>query len=507
MSATDAASAPIPGAAKAEGRNFGTQGYRYYVLNALLFVYILNFVDRGLLSVAAAPIKADLGINDTGFGLLTGFGFALLYTIVGIPLARLAERKNRVKIIGFSVITWSVMTALCGLSMDVTLFGLTIGGFWILLLFRVGVGIGEAGCTPPANSLIADYYAPEKRSSALGYYAMGVTLGTMLASLVGGPVTDAFGWRAAFFILGVPGVLVGIVLMLTVKEPPRGYTDPQGTPKTTSLDFSSALKELMSKPSYWTMTAGATVAAFCGYGISSFLTLYVVRTFEISTGQAAVYFNTPAALASAVGTFALGWLATRLRKKNVASIAWLAAGGLALSVPFYFIAFTTDIMWLCVLGLAAGGFIKYGYLAAQYTIGQGVVSTRVRATSTAILLFVINLLGYGLGPLFAGLVSDFWFRRSLASADLVGQLDRTACDVVQQAATAAKRGGEALSPERLSELLAGIPPEVIAIAPEFCLQANASSTEYSMLTIATFYIAAAVFFVFCARQLKNDLVA
>ncbi|WP_430431204.1 spinster family MFS transporter [Oceanicaulis sp.] len=489
-----AGGAAVDGNAGEAGRNYGTPRYRFYVLNALLVVYILNFVDRGLLAVAAAPIKAELGIDDTGFGLLTGFGFAMLYTLAGIPIARLAERKNRVIIIAVSVAFWSLMTAMCGLAMDVTIFGFVIGGFWLLLLFRIGVGLGEAGCTPPANSLLADYYAPQNRSSALGYYAMGVTLGSMLASLIGGPVTDAFGWRAAFFILGLPGIAIGAVLWLTIKEPPRGYTDPPNAPRPEKADFGAAMKELLAKPSYWTMTAGATVAAFCGYGISSFLTLYVVRSFELTTGQAAVYFNAPAALASAIGTFALGWLATRLQKKNAAAIAWLAAGGLALSVPFYLVAFTTEIAWLCVLALSLGGFIKYGYLAAQYTIGQGVVSTRVRATATAILLFVVNLLGYGLGPLFAGVVSDFWFVRMRATADLGFAVDRAACDAAQTAANAARLAGEAAT---------GAPDALY----DFCVQANAASTEYSMVTIALIYVVAAGFFVLCARKLKQDLVA
>ena len=172
--ANDASGEAVGGSVGEAGRNYGTPRYRFYVLNALLVVYILNFVDRGLLAVAAAPIKADLGIDDTGFGLLTGFGFAMLYTLAGIPIARLAERKNRVIIIAVSVAFWSLMTAVCGLAMDVTIFGFVIGGFWLLLLFRIGVGLGEAGCTPTANSLLADYYAPENRSSALGYYAMGV---------------------------------------------------------------------------------------------------------------------------------------------------------------------------------------------------------------------------------------------------------------------------------------------------------------------------------------------
>ena len=197
---------------------FGTKPYRTYVLSALTLIYILNFVDRGLLAVVGPELVPELGISDTQFGLLTGFGFALLYTIVGIPLARVADTGHRVWIMTVCIALWSMMTALCGLATEVTIGSMTIGAFWILLLCRVGVGIGEAGCTPPANSLIADYYAPRDRSQALGVYAMGVTLGGLFANLIGGWVTDAFDWRAAFFVLGLPGLLIAIVFKLTVTE-------------------------------------------------------------------------------------------------------------------------------------------------------------------------------------------------------------------------------------------------------------------------------------------------
>ena len=384
MGAPTAAGA-APGTDESQGHitGYGTKAYRSYVLVSLMVIYILNFIDRGLLSVVARPLKAELLIGDTAFGLLTGFGFALLYTIVGIPLARIAERRNRVWIMGICVMLWSIMTALCGLATDITIGSMVIGGFWILLVCRIGVGIGEAGCTPPANSVIADYYPPGKRSTALGFYAMGVTLGTTLANLIGGPVADAFGWRAAFFILGLPGVAIGILLILTVREPPRGFSDPPDARKVQSASLSQALNELFSKPSFWTMAAGATIAAFCGYAVASFQSLYLQRTFDVTAGEAAVWFNAPAYAAGALGTFLLGWIAEKLGKRSTNSIAWLAAGGMFLCVPFYFLAFTTDSMMWCMIGLATGHFVKYGYLAAQYTIGQGVVSMRVRATATA----------------------------------------------------------------------------------------------------------------------------
>src|SRR5688572_31714445 len=240
---------------------YGTKAYRSYVLTALLIIYILNFIDRNLLSVVAPEMKPELGISDTAFGLLTGFGFALLYTVVGIPLAQVSETRHRVWIMSICVALWSLMTALCGLAAPITIGSLTIGAFWILLACRVGVGIGEAGCTPPANSLIADYYPPRSRSTALGYYAMGVTLGGLLANLIGGPITDAFGWRTAFFVLGLPGIIVAVIFKLTVKEPPRGYTDPPGTVRRATAKFSDGLRELSVKPSFWTMTIAATIAA------------------------------------------------------------------------------------------------------------------------------------------------------------------------------------------------------------------------------------------------------
>jgi predicted MFS family arabinose efflux permease len=487
---------------------FGSPGYRTYVLTILLLIYILNFVDRTLLSVVARPLKADLGIGDTAFGLLTGFGFAFLYTIVGIPIARIAETRHRVWIMAICVALWSLMTAACGLSQDIVIGSLSIGAFWILLTFRIGVGIGEAGCTPPANSLIADYFPPARRSTALGYYAMGVTLGSACSNLIGGPITDMFDWRAAFFVVGLPGVAVAVLLKLTVKEPPRGYSDPPDVARPEQTELSVAIRELLSKPSYWYMTVGATIAAFCGYGIVSFQSLYLQRSFDLSAGEAAIYYNVPSQVACAFGTFMTGWLAALLIKRDETAIAWLPGVGLLLSVPIYLWTFTTDVELFCLIGLMAGGFIKYGYLAAQYTIGQGVVTMRVRATAIAVLLFVVNLLGYGLGPLFAGLVSDLSFRASLAAAGYQGIVNRVMCDAAQEATNAASRAaGAALSAAERSGLLAGLDKPLTEAQYAFCEAANASSTATAMLAISVLYAVAGVFFLICARHYKRDLVA
>ena len=461
---------------------YGTQRYRTYVLSALTLIYIMNCVDRGLLAVVGPDLVPELGISDTQFGLLTGFGFALLYTIVGIPLARYADKAHRVWIMSVCVALWSLMTALCGLATEVTVCSVTIGAFWILLMCRVGGGIGEAGCTPPANSLIADYYAPRDRSQALGVYAMGVTLGTMFANLIGGWVTDAFDWRTAFFVVGLPGLLLAVVFKLTVKEPPRGYTDPTGTQSKDQVTTREAISELTTKPAFWLMTGGATVAAFCGYGISSFQSIFLVRAHEITAGEAAIWINAPVSLSSAIGTFVTGWLATKLYKKHPGAIAWLPAAGLALSVPFYVFAFTTQNLLYAAIGLIIAGFVKYGYLAAQYTIGQGVVSMRVRATATAVLLFVVNLIGYGFGPLFIGAISDIFFVNGVAELGVAAEeLTRNQCH------------------PRVIEELSGNLQSV-------CGEVYAQSLQSAMVIMALLYIASSLFFLLTWPRLQKDMV-
>lgn len=457
------------------GQAFGTSGYRGYVLFSLLVVYTLNFIDRALIGVVSEPIIQEFQLTDLEFGFLSGFGFALTYTLFGIPIARFAERYNRVRIIAFSVILWSVMTALCGIA----------GSFIALLVFRVGVGIGEAGCTPPANSIIADYFPPRSRARALAIYAMGVTLGSALAAAFGGPIADAFSWREAFIILGLPGIVVGLILLFTVKEPPRGYSDPPGTPQVEKMGFAASLKKLSGNRSYWINTLAATIVAFVGYGISSFQVSFFVRVHELSISDVALQLVLPISLSAAAGTFGGGYAIEKLSGRFPNAVAWVPGWSLIISLPLYWIGFSTDSQSTALIMLIVAAFLHYTYLGSQYTIAQGVVDVKVRATSIAILLFVVNLIGYGLGPLFVGVISDVLSASYVSSAAIGAQMTLELC-----------KGTDA------SILAAGSQATLDA-----CRQATGEGVRDALRYTAMIYGASGLAYLWLCKHLQKDLLA
>jgi MFS family permease len=476
---------------------YGTPLYRNYVLLLLMLVYTLNFIDRTLIAVVAQPIIESFQLTDSQWGLLYGPPFAIFYAVMGLPIALWADRSNRVKIITWCIVLWSVMTALCGVA----------AGFLTLLLFRIGVAIGEAGCTPPANSLIGDYFIARKRATALGIYSMGVTLGGVLANLFGGPIaemqgadfgawissiglgwmftgldwTNIEGWRIAFVVVGLPGVLVAMIVLWTIKEPPRGYSDPPDAAPKPRPHWGEAFQELKHKPSFWWMAIGASMVAFVGYGLVSFQAPFLQREHGLSVRDAAINFGAPLSLLAAVGTFLGGYITERLTRRIPTAMAWVPAIGLLLSVPAYVAAFfIEDLRVVFVLwGIAA--VLHYSYLGAQYNIGQGVVSNRSRATAIAVLLILVSLIGNGIGPYFVGFMSDFFMARELASSDLASQLTPALCK--------ARDNG-------LGELQATV-----------CSTANSTGLKMAMAVTVCWFIVAAACFMICARTLKRDFVA
>lgn len=395
--------APAPAAAPYPGQ--GTKPYRAYVLMALLTVYTFNFIDRVVIAILQEPIKQEFGLTDLQLGLLGGPAFAVLYTFLGIPIARLAERHNRMTILAICVAIWSGMTAACGIATS----------YATLLLARIGVSVGEAGCTPPAQSVISDYFPAESRATAISIYALGVPVGSMLAAIGGGLMMEYFGWREAFLVLGLPGLLLAIVVKLTVKEPVRGGV---GAAAVETPGFMEAFRILMAKTTFWHVALGSAVASFVGYGVGQYLNSFLMRTHLLTGLQASQLSGIVLGVAAAFGTFFAGWLADRMVKRHPNALAWLPALGFIIATPLYLVGYMAPSLWIGVPFMVVGAITHYFYLGCMYASVQGIVAPRVRATATAVLLFIVNLLGYGLGPPVIGALSDFLASTNLQAAGL-----------------------------------------------------------------------------------------
>ena len=441
------------------GQSFGAPSYRLYVLIILTTVYTLNFIDRSLLGVVSQKIITEFGLSDTQYGFLNGPPFALFYALMGVPIAMAADRFNRGAIIALCIAIWSLMTALCGLAPS----------FLFLLVCRVGVAIGEAGGTPPSNSLIGDYFMPRSRAAALGVFGMGVTIGTAFANGLGGPLggltnaavlsflgplglehlpsqlgwTGSFGWRFAFLGLGLPGLLIALIMFVTVKEPPRGYSDPPGTTVPEKVGIGETLKELATKPTVGSMSLGAALVAFVGYGVFGFQAPMAQRIAGIGPGEFAIAFGVPLALISAVGTFGGGWLSARFSGRFPAAVAVVPGVGVLMAIPLYITGFYQidhvrivvdsgghkhlEGHWPALIAWGLGSMCHYAYLSAQYTIGQGVVSARSRASAVAIMLVLVALIGNGVGPQVVGILSDTFMHAQIVSHGMGGVLTSAMC--------------------------------------------------------------------------------
>ncbi|MDA1074897.1 MAG: MFS transporter [Proteobacteria bacterium] len=277
-----------------------TAGYTNYVLGVLVVVYVFNFIDRQILAILAPSIQIDLGLSDLQLGALSGVAFGIFYATLGIPIARLADRYSRVNIISICLAIWSLMTALSGMA----------GNFWQLLIARIGVGIGEAGGSPPSHSLLADYFAPDKRATALGIYALGIPVGILFGNLAGGWINEYFGWQNAFFLVGIPGVVLAIVMKMSVKEPPRGYSDGKSS-ATAAVPFRAVLSRMWGYKSFRQLSLGAATQAFVGYGAIAFMPLFLVRTHGMSSSEVGTALGLIIGIGGGVGTFLGGWLGDR----------------------------------------------------------------------------------------------------------------------------------------------------------------------------------------------------
>ncbi len=366
-----------------------------WVLALLTLVYVFNFIDRQIVGILAIPIKADLGLTDTQLGLMGGLAFAVLYSVVGIPIAWLADRANRKAIITVALVAWSAMTAVCGLAQN----------FVQLLLARIGVGIGEGGGVAPAYSLISDYFPPRLRGRALAAYSFGIPIGGALGIALGGWVASVLDWRAAFIVVGLAGVLLAPVVALTIREPERGRFDP---PRESIRHpaFRDVLRTLSARPSFWYMAFGAATASTIGYGMFFWLPSFFIRSFGVSLLDASLYYAGGLLVGGIVGLWAGGWLADRLGAANRRFYAIVPGAAFLAAMPCYALAIGSDSLMLCVAMLVlpnALGVVWFGPVLAAI---QQLVPVEMRATASAVFMFINNLLGLGLGTLGIGALSD-----------------------------------------------------------------------------------------------------
>ncbi len=374
-----------------------SEGYKWFALGLLLLVYIFNFIDRQILAILQEGIKEDLGLSDTQLGLIGGIAFAMFYATLGIPIARLADKTRRTWIIAVSLAVWSAMTALCGAAVN----------FATLALARIGVAVGEAGCSPPAHSLISDYFKPEQRATALGIYALGIPIGVMIGYLAGGWINEFFGWRNAFLAVGLPGVALAVVVFLFLREPPRGMAEQRtGAEEKEAPPIPEVFASLWCSKSFRHLSLAAALHAFLGYGLGQWLPSFFIRIHGMSTGELSIYLGLMAGLAGGLGTFLGGYLSDRYGKNDKRWYMWIPAIGMLAPAPLIAFAFLVNNPYvafaLYVLPAIMGSF----YLGPTFSMTQGLVDIRMRAVAASILLFILNLIGLGMGPLFVGMLSD-----------------------------------------------------------------------------------------------------
>lgn len=373
--------------------------YRNYVLFVLFVTYILNYVDRQLMTILLEPIKAEFGASDTAMGFLTGFAFALFYATLGIPVARLADRWSRRNVIAISITVWSGMTALCAAAST----------FTQLALLRIGVGVGEAGGTPPSHSLIASYFPPQQRSTALSLHATGTHFGVLIGMLGGAMIADAYGWRMAFVVFGLPGIAVGLLLALTVKEPPRSAALP-------AAHFRDDMSALLRLPSFVLIAMAGALTGLSGYGLGAWSPSLLIRVHELSLVEAGLLLGGVGTVGGIIGAVAGGVLCDHLVQRDHRWQLWLPALGAMASAPMMlaFVMWPESQFWniagikvpVAIVFMFLGGILASLWIGPTYAAIQSAAPAHLRTQASALFLFAFNLIGLGLGPLVVGFASD-----------------------------------------------------------------------------------------------------
>ena len=367
----------------------------YYALGMLTLVYAFNFIDRQLLAILQESIKADLSLSDSQLGLLTGFAFAIFYVTAGIPIARWADHANRRNIVAGSLFIWSFMTALSGMVQNYTQ----------LVLARIGVGIGEACGSPPSHSMISDIFPPNRRATALWFYSTGVSFGILFGFLFGGWLNEYFGWRTAFLVVGIPGVFLSGLIMLTLREPTRGLIE-QKTVTAESVPLKKVIQTLWESRTFRHLSLAASLNAFSCYSTASWTASFMIRSHEMSTGELGTWLAIIIGLCGAIGVFFGGMAADWLSPRDKRWYMWLPAISGFIAVPFMVAVYLADTPYVALSMMLIPGLLHQVYLVNTLATTHNLVGLKMRATSSAILFFILNIIGLGCGPFLVGVLSD-----------------------------------------------------------------------------------------------------
>lgn len=386
-----------------------------YSLGLLVFLYVVNYVDRQVLSVLIEPIKRDLGASDTQMGVLSGIAFALFYTTMGVPIARMADRGSRRSVIVWGVVVWSGMTALCGAAQN----------FVQLALARFGVGVGEAALNPPAHSLIADYFPRERRATALAIFNVGGNVGVMLGFFAGGWLGETFGWREAFLVVGLPGLAAALLARLTLLEPPRGIWEPAHVarpgssagnpgvlgavgvgPSIEAPSFFEVVRFLGSKPTFVYVSLASAFYVFAAYGCTIWAPTFLIRVHHLSLSEVGLWVGLIQGIGGGIGTFVGGVLGDRLGARDPRMRAWIPATGGLLAIPLLLVFLFAPSSKVALAGYAPAMAASVLFVGSTYAIVQDLAPVAMRAQAAAILLFTMNFIGLGIAPVVVGALND-----------------------------------------------------------------------------------------------------
>ncbi|QNA83346.1 MFS transporter [Sphingomonas sp. So64.6b] len=383
---------------------------RTLTLGLLTLTYFFSYMDRQILAILLELIKADLKLSDTQLGLLAGFAFAIFYAGLGIPVARFADKANRRNIIAVSLALWSLMTALCGLAQN----------YVQLLLARIGVGVGEAGSSPPSHSIIADLYPAEKRASAMAIYSLGVVLGGGFGTMIGGWLASQYGWRIAIIAVGIPGIILAVVVRLFVVEPKRGLSDAsrvaddglqhgaqQGPQDEPMPSIWSAFADMWRNAAARHLVMAVTLTSLIGYATTSWGPSYLQRSLGFTVGQVALIVAPIAAIIGTVSGIGGGRVADWAAKRwGIHAQSWMVGLLKCAALPFTLLFFMTDVPAVAIGAYVFNMLFANSYLGPTFAMLQGLAPLRMRAMWAAITLLVINMIGLGLGPTMIGVLSD-----------------------------------------------------------------------------------------------------